>query len=122
MQQTLAVGFVDAVNSHDIDAVAALLSDDHVFIDARGNRTQGRDTVCEGWAVYFSWFPDYTIELTDVLESGNVVALFGFASGTYRDTGRRWEIPAAWKAVVDGDTLREWQVYADTAPQFESMG
>jgi hypothetical protein len=47
------------------------------------------------------------------------VAAFGFAAGGYRGSGapvaRRWRIPVAWRAVVAGDKIVEWQVYCDTA-------
>jgi hypothetical protein len=33
-----------------------------------------------GWRGYFQWFPDYYIEINDVLEDGEKVALFGFAA------------------------------------------
>jgi hypothetical protein len=46
------------------------------------------------------------------------VAVFGFASGTYNGkrglvTENRIAMPAAWKAVVERDRIKFWQVYAD---------
>ena len=49
-----------------------------------------------------------------------MVALFFSAlpSGTYNVRGKlleknRWEVPAAWKAVVKNSQVVEWHVFAD---------
>jgi hypothetical protein len=73
----------------------------------------------EGWRGFFEHFPGYRIEATRALASGEVVALFGTASGGYRVEGRvlqgrRWEVPAAWRALVSSGLVAEWQVYCDT--------
>jgi hypothetical protein len=43
--------FAAAINSHDLEKIAALMSDDHTFIDAHGNEMAGKDTMKEGWPV-----------------------------------------------------------------------
>ena len=121
MRDKVALGFVDAINAHDVDRISTFMSDDHIFIDAYGNR-ESKDSVKDGWKKYFKWFPDYSIEITDVFESGNAVAMFGYASGTYRskaiadadDGANHWRLPAAWKAVIDRERIKEWQVCADS--------
>jgi hypothetical protein len=65
--------------------------------------------------------PDYKIEVEEVFGSGHIVVLLGKASGTYSSdgnlkTGNHWEVPAAWRAEVAGDKIRQWQVYADNEP------
>lgn len=47
-----------------------------------------------------------------------VFALFGTARGTYEVDGQllaenKWEVPAAWKAVVRDGLLAEWHVFAE---------
>ena len=128
MRDKVALGFVEAINSHDVDRIISFMSDDHIFIDAYGNR-ESKGSLEEGWKTYFNWFPDYSIEITDVFESGNSVAMFGFASGTYRskavpdiDNGtNRWRLPAAWKAVIDRERIKEWQVCADSKIPYDIM-
>src|SRR5262249_20121567 len=51
--------FVDCINAHNVDGLAALMSDDHLFIDAHGNKVRGREAMTAGWYGYFEWFPDY---------------------------------------------------------------
>ena len=96
------------------------MSDDHAFIDAHGNQIIGRDKMISGWRAYFAWFPDYSIEVTDVFEEGDQLALFGFAGGTFKNTaGESWRLPAAWKASVKDGRVTLWQVFADTKIPFE---
>ena len=69
---------------------------------------------------YFQWFPDYRIEITDVFEDGDGLALFGFAGGSFKGKeSESWLLPAAWKALVKNGRVTLWQVFADTRIPFE---
>lgn len=123
MNKKIVYKFTDAINQHDIDKIYSLMTDDHKFIDSLGNEVIGRDKMKSGWAKYFELFPDYKIEIIDIFENGNTIALFGFASGTYKGlkTEKKenfWQLPAAWKAMVKNDKIKLWQVYADTKTVF----
>ena len=83
----VALGFVDRINRHDVGALAALMAQDHRFVDGLGQETPGRQEMEQGWRGYFAWFSDYTIRVDQTLSSGDVVALFGTAQGTYAPTG-----------------------------------
>ena len=78
------LAFVDAINAHDPDGLAQLMSDDHTFIDAHGNEVSGREQMLAGWRGYFEWFPDYSIEVTDVFEGEELFGLFGYAGGSFK--------------------------------------
>ena len=122
----VALAFVEKINRHDVEDLAALMTEDHVFVDALGARVQGREAMRKAWIGYLRWFPDYTISCTEVLEKGDVVALFGTARGTYSVGGQllpgnSWEVPAAWKAVVRGNLVAEWRVYVDNDPAHRIM-
>jgi ketosteroid isomerase-like protein len=117
--EAVVLRFVERINAHDADGLAELMSADHAFVDALGRRHKGRDAMREGWRGFFEHFPGYRIEAARALASGQVVALFGTASGGYRVEGRvlqgrRWEVPAAWSALVSSGLVAEWQVYCDT--------
>jgi hypothetical protein len=58
--------FAAAINSHDLEKIAALMSDDHTFIDAHGNEMAGKETMKAGWDSYFGLFPDYYIEIEQI--------------------------------------------------------
>jgi ketosteroid isomerase-like protein len=112
--------FIDRINAHDVDGLALLMSKDHTFIDANGNRFSGKAQMTGGWRAYFEWFPDYRIEIADVFEQSESVALFGFAGGSYQGKETEgWRLPVALKAIVKDDRVTLWQVFADTKVPFE---
>jgi hypothetical protein len=99
---------------------------DHAFTDGLGVRIAGRAAMRHAWATYFAWMPDYRVEIDLHLAQEGHIALFGWASGTYAVDGQlapvnRWRVPAAWRAVVRGDRVSEWQVYCDNKPVYEIM-
>jgi len=113
--------FVTAINAHDIAGIAALVTDDHRFVDSLGAVVTGKTKIGEGWQAYFRMVPDYEIDVRETCHNGDVVFILGAARGTYTPDGRlraenRWETPAAWRAVVSGDQVAGWQVYADNEP------
>jgi ketosteroid isomerase-like protein len=122
----IALAFIDQINSHDVPSLAALMTDDILFIDALGQVFHGRRQLEQGWRAYFKWFPDYSIEVEDTFSRGSVIALFGSAQGTYAVQGKlltenHWKIPAAWKATVRDEHIAEWRVYADNEPVWKIM-
>jgi ketosteroid isomerase-like protein len=118
---TIVLEFIDRINAADVSGMCDLMTEDHAFIDALGNRLVGREKLRAGWKGYFSWFPDYRISHEEIFEDHDIVAAFGSASGTYAVDGglpkeNHWEIPAAWKAVVRNGLIAEWRVYCDNQP------
>jgi hypothetical protein len=114
------LAFIERINAHDVEGLAALMSDDHTFVDAHGNHVSGREKMIAGWRAYFEWFPDYFIEATEVFEDDDKLALFGFAGGSFKGKPTEsWRLPAAWKAIVKSGRVTLWQVFADTKIPFE---
>jgi ketosteroid isomerase-like protein len=112
---------VAAINRHDVDALAALLTEEHRFIDSLGVVVVGRHALREGWRQYLRLVPDYHIEVERVLSEGPLVVLLGQARGTYTTDGtlearNAWHTPGAWRAQVHEGLIAEWQVYADNEP------
>src|SRR6266567_9302353 len=112
------LAFVAAINAHDVEALVALMTDDHIFIDAFGESWQGRDTMRRAWKGYLAWFPDYKITVEETFVNHDTVVMLGKAAGTFAVDGQlpaenHWELPAAWKAVVRDGQVSHWQVYAD---------
>jgi ketosteroid isomerase-like protein len=119
MNKNIFYDFIRAINEHDIDNICLLMSNDHTFIDSHGNEVTGKDKMKAGWIGYFNIFPDYAIEITDFFANGNTLAAFGFASGTYKGlksdkNENYWKLPAGWKAIIEKDKIKLWQVCADT--------
>ncbi|MGB7438556.1 MAG: nuclear transport factor 2 family protein [Candidatus Acidiferrum sp.] len=124
---SVVLAFLEAINSGDANQVCALVSEDHVFVDALGNKVEGRESMRKAWAGYFQWFPDYRVSHEAILSDGNLVAAFGNAQGTYASKGvlakqNHWNTPAAWKAVIRDGLVKEWRVYADNQAARKIMG
>lgn len=113
--------FADAINHQNLDKVSELMAEEHVFIDSLGMRIEGRAAMRQGWEGYFRMVPDYTITIQDTFVKGPTVVMLGTAQGTYSANGvltpeNRWATPAAWRALIHGSLVAEWQVYADNEP------
>ena len=123
MSKQVVQDFVEAINEHNVDKICSLMTDDHTFIDSQGNEVVGKEKMRAGWNGYFQLFPDYKIEITQLFPTGESIAAFGFAEGTYKgQIGKKecyWRLPAAWKAVVRNEKIQLWQVYADSKIPFD---
>jgi len=111
--------FVAAINRHDLDAIAALLGPDHLFVDSLGHRFQGAARMREGWRVYFAMCPDYRIQIDKSIARDDTVLAVGEAGGTIDNIP--WRIPAAWEAEIRGGAVLEWRVFADNKPVYEIL-
>ncbi len=111
--------FVAAINQHDVPALAALFTADHVFVDGLGNRVEGAASMEAGWRGYFAFCPDYWIRIDHVLTKDGIALAVGEAGGTIDDIA--WRTPAAWKAVLRGGKVAEWRVFADNKPVYEIL-
>jgi len=125
--ESVVLKFVDAINDADLERLVSLLTDRHVFIDSDGSEIVGAEPVLEAWSRFFSMVADYRVRVQETFHSGSTVVLIGSASGTPRLDGvpepeRRWSVPAAWRAVVDGDRLARWQVFVNPEPILEAAG
>jgi ketosteroid isomerase-like protein len=120
------LAFFDAINRHDVDRPAGLMTDDHVFIDAHGNSVHGREQMRAGWHGYFAMCPDCRVSHEDIFHNGDTVAAFGSAGGTISVNGElsaenKWRTPTAWRVLVHNGLVQEFRVYADYKPVYEIL-
>jgi ketosteroid isomerase-like protein len=116
-----AEAFVDAINRHDADALCALMSDGHRFVDSLGTVLEGKEPLRAAWEGYFHMVPDYVLTVRERFCEGAVVVMLGAASGTYVKDGslkseNQWETPVALRAEIHDGQVTEWRVYADNEP------
>jgi ketosteroid isomerase-like protein len=119
--ETIVRKFAEAINSRDANKLSDLMTEDHRFIDSMGTVVDGRERMRQGWIGYYEMVPDYKIKMEEAVVSGNVVIMIGKAMGTYTSDGTLkpencWETIAAWRAIVEGDKIKQWQVIADNEP------
>jgi uncharacterized protein (TIGR02246 family) len=118
--------FLECINERDADKLAALMTEDHLFIDSLGGETRGRDKMRTAWQGYYAFCPDYWVSHDEVFQDGNRVAVFGAAGGTIAADGQlppenQWQTRAAWLAVVENGLVKEWRVYADNKPVYDIL-
>ena len=118
MGTKVVLDFINAINSADVERIYLLMTDSHLFIDSQDNRMNGKENMKQAWTEYFALFPDYKIEINEIVEKDSMVCILGYASGTYKgmeneNRSNYWRIPAAWSAIVLGNRIKQWQVYAD---------
>jgi ketosteroid isomerase-like protein len=111
--------FLNRINRRDVDKLAELMTEDHVFIDSLGNQVRGREKMRGGWRGYFSMCADYWVSHEEVFRNANKVAVFGTAGGTIQ--GTQWRTPAAWLGVLQKGLVKEWRVYADNKPVYDIL-
>jgi ketosteroid isomerase-like protein len=105
----VAIAFNEAINDHDLNALVALMTDDHCFIDSADQIIQGREAVREAWRDFFATFPDYRNIFNLLLERGDRVMIAGHSTSSIPALRG----PALWTAVVRGNAIAEWRVYSD---------
>jgi ketosteroid isomerase-like protein len=123
----VVMDFIKRINSGDVDAICELMTPDHIFQDALGERFIGKEKMREGWRMYFKLISDYQVHAEEFFQTNDLLAVFGTASGIYSGNGAPatqnfWEVPAAWRAVVRDGLIAEWRVYADNQPLRKLMG
>jgi len=122
----VADSFVEAINSGDVDRLVALMTREHIFVDADGSERVGRDGMRTSWREYFELVPNFRIEVFHRFEDTNTVVLLGEASGTFIESGaleprNHWTVPAAWRVVVESDRVAIWQLYANQHQMYEIL-
>jgi ketosteroid isomerase-like protein len=110
--------FVAAINAHDVEALAALMTSDHRFVDSVGNSVRGA-SMQAGWRGYFAMCPDYWIQVDRSISEGDTVLAVGRAGGAIDRIP--WQTPAAWQAVIRDGLVCEWRVFADNKPVYEIL-
>jgi hypothetical protein len=102
--------FNAAINARDLDALVALMTEDHRFVDKAEKVVQGREEATAAWRGFFSAFPDYRNFFSLVAGSENHIGVLGRSECSHAALRG----PAIWTAVVEDARVQEWRVRHDT--------
>ena len=102
--------FNDFINNQDIDGLADLMSEDHVFIDRDGKSYGPKSFMVDGWTDFFKMFPEYKNTFEKYNSFENNVYILGFA---YWSKDEPYD-PVIWTGKIEGNKIKEWQIYVDT--------
>ncbi|KYK33585.1 MAG: hypothetical protein AYK19_13380 [Theionarchaea archaeon DG-70-1] len=107
--KSIALKFVEVINTGDPERLTALQTEDFTLIDMEGDVERGR----QGWHGYFSSCPEYTIHVQKVLRGGNGVAIIGRTTGSHvpPEVEEKWNI--LWTAEIRDNLVAEWRIYTD---------
>lgn len=116
--ERVVLRFNQAINDHDLRGLTDMMTDDHQLITRTEDALVGRKACTLAWRRFFEMFPDYRNEFRQVWSEGCVVWVRGHAAcEDERLRGR-----AAWRAVVEGEMVREWRVDEDTPEGWRRLG
>jgi ketosteroid isomerase-like protein len=110
--------FNDHINSHDIDALAAAMTERHTFVDSIGRVVAGREKCLAAWQGFFAAFSDYR----NVFEHIEVRGPDAVIAGRSVCSDARLNGPALWRAQVEDGRVAWWQVFDDTTENRDKLG
>ena len=108
----VAERFNDRIGAADLDGLAAMMAQDHVFIDTAGTEIRGREACVAAWREFFAMFPGYRNVFASVRVAGSTVTMVGHSEGSSLP---ELNGPAIWTAEIRGDRVAGWRVWEDTA-------
>lgn len=114
----VATRFNDCINAADLEGLAALMTEDHAFIDSAGSVVAGKAAVIAAWSSFFAAFPGYRNHFVRNREAHDTVAIEGRSTSS----DPRLHGPALWRVKVLGGKVAEWQVYKDSAENRRNLG
>jgi 8-oxo-dGTP diphosphatase len=114
----VARGFNDRIGAHDLDGLAALMTDDHAFVDTEGATIEGRSACVEAWRGFFDAFPDYRNVFVRVSRHGAEVVAAGHSLCAEPALAGQ----ALWQARIRAGRVARWQVYDDTVHNRRALG
>ena len=118
VRATVALRFNECIKRRDLEGLAALMTDDHAFIDAADNKTHGKDRCLQAWRRFFESFPDYR----NIVESVTTTGDSAIVVGRSECSDERLRGPALWSARVRAGLLSEWRVQDDTPVNRAHLG
>ncbi len=116
--QAVVTSFNDAITRQDIGVLNNLITDNHVFIDSTGGRTEGREAVVAAWKSFFDQFPGYVNIFADMQQPDEThVVIIGHSECSVPELAG----PALWRATIDTDRIAMWEVFEDTPQSREYL-
>ncbi len=125
----LSQRFYDAVNAGDMDAAMSLVADDFREYEEFPGIPSNRDGVRQFFEMMRSAFPDFSVDVEDMLVEGDKVAVRMQMTGTHegeflgmQSTGRRFSVTGIdIVRVVDGKAVEHWGA-TDTMGMMQQLG
>jgi ketosteroid isomerase-like protein len=115
--QDIVLAFNERINNQDLVGLAAMMTEDHTFIDSSDEVHVGKEQMVAGWKDFFESYPDYINHFAFLETRGDWVYILGHSTCSYKPLHG----PAIWTARVVGERVAEWRVYLDTEPNRKAL-
>lgn len=103
----VVVAFNEAINARDLHALAALMHEQHEFVDSAGAAVEGKAACVDAWRGFFDAFPDYRNVFDEVRDGhAGAVTVLGRSECSLSALAG----PALWHAMVRDELVLRWQV------------
>jgi uncharacterized protein (TIGR02246 family) len=102
----IALRFNERINLQDAEGLAELMTEDHTFINSKGNVTKGKDKMKEDWKNFFKTYPDYRNHITHATLQDDTVILIGHSTCSQKPLNG----PNIWTAKIKTCKVKEWTV------------
>lgn len=130
--EQLVKDMTEATNSHDIDKLVSLFSDDCTFeLFAAGIDCKGKEELRDFQKETYSAFPDFKVELKSSIVSGNQICGEYIMTGSYKGklanmpvepTGRNFSVPCVRVDELKDGKVYQSRVYYDGASFMQQIG
>jgi len=112
--ESVVLRFIDAINTGDLEVLAALTAPRYTFIDMAGDVyvVEGAEAVKASWNEYLSAVPEYRILVDHVMRSGSGVAIVGRTTGSHLDPNVERNEVVLWVAELADDRIAKWRIYS----------
>ena len=114
----IVLQFNECINNRDLQGLADLMTEDHVFIDSSDVVHEGKKFMVKGWNDFFNHYPDYQNHFSILESRENRVYIIGHSTCSYEPL----DGPALWTAKVENDLIAEWRVYLDNEINRKLLG
>jgi hypothetical protein len=112
----VTIGFIDAINRGDIEALARMMTTDHRLVVFDEEPVVGRTDNLEGWRGYLAAFPEYVIHPHRIGQREGWVGVVGHTTGSHLALPDDEEaaMTMMWLAHAAGGLIDVWQLVPDT--------
>lgn len=117
--KNIALQFNNCITNADINGLADLMAEDHVFIDTANNRIEGKtNNLTKAWEPFFAIYPGYRNIFEKIIVRGSKVFMLGYSVCPEEILNNVYCI---WVAEVVDSKVSLWHIYADTEENRENL-
>lgn len=110
--QSIALQFNQCITNADINGLAELMTEDHVFIDTANVRMEGKNTcISNAWEPFFHLYPNYRNIFERIIVKNSTVIMQGYSVCADDILNN---VRAIWMAEIMDDKVALWHIYPDT--------